>query len=80
MDVRSKVSKWHEMLCHDLEVMDSNPSQVERGCAYSPFVKVGLEPKTYIFIHPQIAQVAQSMEFKGAGQQGLSKQQYRYLV
>ena len=24
-------SQWHEMYCHDLEVMSSNPSQVELG-------------------------------------------------
>ena len=26
-----QASQWHEMYCHDLEVMSSNPSQVELG-------------------------------------------------
>ena len=26
-----QVSQWHERYCHDLEVMSSNPSRVERG-------------------------------------------------
>ena len=26
-----QASQWHEMYCHDLEVMSSNPSRVELG-------------------------------------------------
>ena len=26
-----QASQWHEMCCHDLEVMSSNPGQVELG-------------------------------------------------
>ena len=26
-----QVSQWHEMYCHNLEVMSSNPSRVELG-------------------------------------------------
>ena len=26
-----QVSQWHEMYCHDLKVMSSNPGQVELG-------------------------------------------------
>ena len=34
MAVGSKASQWHEMFCHDPEVMGLNPSQVEVGSAY----------------------------------------------
>ena len=29
INVWSNASQWHEMFCHDPEVMSSNPSQVE---------------------------------------------------
>ena len=42
-----QASKGHEMYCHDLEVMDSNPNPVNLGCVhepticYSPVVYIG---------------------------------------
>ena len=33
MAVWSKVAQWHEMFCHDPEVLSSNPGQVKLGGA-----------------------------------------------
>ena len=29
--IREKASQWHEVYCHDLKVMSSNPSRAEIG-------------------------------------------------
>ena len=32
-------SQWHEMYCHDLEVMSSNPIQIELGTHWDTFIR-----------------------------------------
>ena len=39
-----QASQWQEMYCHDLEIMSSNPSQVELG-VHSTSVQVLFDPK-----------------------------------
>ena len=39
-----QVTQWHEMDCHDLEVMSLNPGRVEFGM-YSTSAQVVLEPE-----------------------------------
>ena len=41
-----QVSQWHKMYCRDLDVIDSNPSQVELGVRSSS-VQILLEPEIY---------------------------------
>ena len=35
-----QVPQWHQMYCHDLEVMDLNPNQVELGVRIAYFYVV----------------------------------------
>ena len=40
----AQASQWHEMYCHDLDVMSSNPSRVELG-VHSTSVLSRIEPQ-----------------------------------
>ena len=41
-----QASHWHELYCHDLEVMSSNPGRVEHGVhSTSVLIKAVLESK-----------------------------------
>ena len=48
-ELLNKASQWHEMCSHDLEVMSSNPGQVELG-VHSTSVLSSTGTK-YIFLH-----------------------------
>ena len=41
--VQSQASQWHQMFCHDPEVMSSNPRWVDMG-VHSPTLEVRLTP------------------------------------
>ena len=45
-----QASQWHEMYCHDLKIMSSNPSRVKLGVD-STSVKVVLDPKIKLWNH-----------------------------
>ena len=42
-----QASQWHEMYCHDLEVVNSNPIQIQLGAHSTSALRL-LEPKLYI--------------------------------
>ena len=42
-----QASQWHEMYCHDLGVMSSNPGRVELGGAWYFCPKLYLNKKKY---------------------------------
>ena len=54
-----QASQWHEMYCHDLEVMNSNPAWVELGGQHNS-VKV-----LYLFFYFNQNFISNKMEQKG---------------
>ena len=50
--VLEQASQWHEMCCHDLEVMSSNPGRVELGLRSTSVLSV-LDPKYNMLLFKQ---------------------------